>query len=99
MKMPFGFSIVLGYVLEGLRGEVQHLEVEIHVRTVEDAGTTDSPKMVGRGRNAHVDPLTVDLLVMRPSWGRRVSAMLREDITLMREMIACFRCCGGGAIS
>ena len=61
--------------------------------------TTDSPNIVGSTLTRRSTGLPPTLSSMRPSCGRRRSAMSSSAITLMRLMMAFARCRGGGTIS
>src|SRR5262249_27729881 len=61
--------------------------------------TTLSPNMVGRMLTRKSTGLPPTFSSMRPSWGRRRSAMSRLDMTLMRLAMAAARWRGGGTIS
>jgi hypothetical protein len=61
--------------------------------------TTLSPCMVGSVETRRSTGLPPMLSSMRPSWGSRVSAMSRFDMTLTREITARASWMGGGIIS
>ena len=61
--------------------------------------TTLSPKSVGRTLTRRSTGWPPTFSSMRPSCGRRRSAMSRFAITLIRVVIAKARCLGGGTIS
>ncbi len=58
-----------------------------------------SPNMVGSTDTRRSTGLPPTTSSMRPSWGRRRSAMSRLDMTLIREAMAMAMCRGGGTIS
>ncbi len=61
--------------------------------------TTLSPKMVGRQETRRSISLPPMVSFILPSWGSLLSAILRSAMILSREIIAAWRCFGGGAIS
>jgi len=61
--------------------------------------TIDSPWWVGSEETRMSTCFSPNCLTIRPSWGRRRSAMFMLDMTLTREMIGPARWIGGGAIS
>ncbi len=62
--------------------------------------TTLSPNMVGRVETRRSTGLPAMFSSMRPSWGTRRSAMSMVLVmTLMRLLMATWRCLGGGTIS
>ena len=61
--------------------------------------TTLSPNCVGSVETRRSTCRPAMFFWMRPSCGRRRSAMFRFDMTFTREMTGSARCRGGGAIS
>ena len=61
--------------------------------------TIFSPKIVGRVETRKSTTLFFIFSLMRPSWGRRRSAMFRSDRIFTREVMAAFIFMGGFIIS
>ena len=86
MKMPLGLMDHLDDVIEDVFGQPEVLEIEIDGGAIEHAQHDGFAKCVGRVETRRSTARPAIFFMMRPSCGRRRSAMFRFAITLIREM-------------
>ena len=101
MKMPFGNSIVRQEVFVNVGGMPRTRKLEVDgTELVEHTKHDGLAELRGERGDTEIDRGSRRCVFwMRPSCGRRRSAMFRLLITFTREMTGRARCRGGGDIS